>query len=332
MKLSIAYVKLVLVFVAVNIQFTFSQQSVSWTDMIGLSVIGNNIQKTRATNIWGDAGAASNQVLNSNTDGWVESTVLEVDKARVIGFSELNSDADYTTIDYGLYLRHTGQLQVYEKGVLKFTAANNYLNGDKVKVERVGGIINYIINNNIFYTSTIVSTTSLIVDLSIHHSNGTLNDVLISNSFSNTSASGQWMSSGADLYFENSVAIGRSSVVQDYLLSVEGKIITQEVKVTLDGWSDFVFENNYHLPSLKDVEIHIKENGHLKDIPSAEEVKKKGILLGDMDSKLLQKIEELTLYTIEQQKQIEVLKKENRELRLFSKRLTQIEKILNNKM
>jgi Na+/phosphate symporter len=62
---------------------------------------------------------------------------------------------------------------------------------------------------------------------------------------------------------------------------------------------------------LRDVENHIKEKGHLKDIPSASEVQKNGINLGEMDAKLLQKIEELTLYTIDQQKEIEELKKQN---------------------
>ena len=92
-------------------------------------------------------------------------------------------------------------------------------------------------------------------------------------------------------------------------LAVDGKIKTKEVKVTLDGWSDFVFEKEYNLPSLKEVETHIREKGHLKDIPSAKEVEENGIFLGKMNSKLLQKIEELTLYTIQQEKEIVDLNK-----------------------
>ena len=90
-------------------------------------------------------------------------------------------------------------------------------------------------------------------------------------------------------------------------LAVNGKIKAKEIKVET-GWRDSVFCNNYTLPTLKEVENHINEEGHLKDIPSAKEVEKNGISLGEMDSKLLQKIEELTLYTIQQQKEIEVLK------------------------
>jgi len=95
-----------------------------------------------------------------------------------------------------------------------------------------------------------------------------------------------------------------------FKLAVKGKIAATEVKVALyDNWPDFVFYNNYKLPTLSEVEKHIKEKGHLNDIPSAKEVSKNGILLGDMNAKLLQKIEELTLYTIAQEKEISSLKK-----------------------
>ena len=92
-------------------------------------------------------------------------------------------------------------------------------------------------------------------------------------------------------------------------LAVNGNIRAKEIKVET-GWSDFVFYDDYKLPTLEEVETHIKEKGHLKDIPSAKEVADNGIFLGEMDSKLLQKIEELTLYTIEQEKKIKALEKE----------------------
>ena len=92
-------------------------------------------------------------------------------------------------------------------------------------------------------------------------------------------------------------------------LAVEGSIGAREIKVEGSGWSDFVFEKNYELPTLENVEKHIKEKGHLQDIPSAKEVEKNGFFLGEMDAKLLQKIEELTLYTIQQEKKIKELEK-----------------------
>ncbi len=86
-----------------------------------------------------------------------------------------------------------------------------------------------------------------------------------------------------------------------YKLAVNGKLRAKEVVVET-GWADFVFEKEYNLPTLEEVENHIKENGHLKDIPSAKEVEENGVSLGQMDSKLLQKIEELTLYLLEEHK------------------------------
>ena len=109
------------------------------------------------------------------------------------------------------------------------------------------------------------------------------------------------------------VGIGTSN--PDAKLAVNGNIHTKEVKVDLVGWPDFVFEKEYHLPTLKEVESYIKEKGHLQNIPSAEEVEANGVKLGEMNSKLLQKIEELMLYTIQQQKEIESLKEQNIQFR-----------------
>ncbi len=77
------------------------------------------------------------------------------------------------------------------------------------------------------------------------------------------------------------------------------------------GWSDFVFEKKYQLRTLKQVEAYILEFGHLPEIPSANEIETKGADLGDLVKLQMQKIEELTLYIIEQNKRIEALEKKN---------------------
>jgi len=87
-------------------------------------------------------------------------------------------------------------------------------------------------------------------------------------------------------------------------LAVEGSIGARRVRVNPTGWADFVFEEDYELPALGEVEEYIKANKHLPDVPTAEEVEKEGVDLGEMNKKLLQKVEELTLYLIEQQKQL----------------------------
>lgn len=106
------------------------------------------------------------------------------------------------------------------------------------------------------------------------------------------------------------IAIGTTDLPTDqsYKLTVEGKIIAREMKVTqLEPWPDYVFTADYTLLNLYALDKFIAENSHLPDIPSAEDVAQEGVLLGEMQTKLLLKIEELTLYTIQQQKQIDAL-------------------------
>ncbi|MHC0446387.1 hypothetical protein ACWA1F_13335 [Flavobacterium sp. 3-218] len=109
-------------------------------------------------------------------------------------------------------------------------------------------------------------------------------------------------------------------------LDVNGTIHSKEVKVDMAGWDwpDFVFKKEYNLPTLEQVEKHITEKGHLENIPSEKEVLKSGINLGEMDAKLLQKIEELTLYMIE-------MKKENNEMKKDISALKQENKMLKSK-
>jgi len=109
------------------------------------------------------------------------------------------------------------------------------------------------------------------------------------------------------------VGIGTNAPHPNYKLSVNGKIRAKEIIVETN-WSDFVFEKDYNLMSLSDVENYINEYGHLTGVPSAIEVEKNGVALGNSQAVLLQKIEELTLYTIEMNKQMELLRAQNLEL------------------
>jgi hypothetical protein len=126
------------------------------------------------------------------------------------------------------------------------------------------------------------------------------------------------------------VSIGTVNRQEGYHLAVNGNIKSKEIKVET-GWSDFVFYKNYNLPTLEQVETHIAEKGHLKDIPSAKEVAKNGIFLGDMNAKLLQKIEELTLYAIAQEKKITAQQKAINQLESLKKRFDQLEKLIKDK-
>ncbi len=110
------------------------------------------------------------------------------------------------------------------------------------------------------------------------------------------------------------VGIGTTS--PDSKLSVKGNIRAHEIKVETAKCPDYVFAEDYKLPTLQETEKHIKDKGHLPGIPSATEVKANGVDLGAMNAKLLQKIEELTLHLIEQNKNQNKLQKEVQELKM----------------
>lgn len=107
-----------------------------------------------------------------------------------------------------------------------------------------------------------------------------------------------------------SVSIGTETPATGYLLSVAGKAICTEMKVQLQAnWPDYVFDEDYTLMKLEDLKIHLKNNKHLPGLPSAAEVEKdQGFEIGCMQQKLLEKVEELTLYIINQQDEINLLK------------------------
>ncbi|WP_428231959.1 hypothetical protein [Flavobacterium sp.] len=106
--------------------------------------------------------------------------------------------------------------------------------------------------------------------------------------------------------------VGIGTANPSSMLTVAGNIASREVKVTVDAGADFVFENDYNLPSLESVDKFIKENKHLPEIASAKKMQKDGINLSEMNIKLLQKIEEMTLYMIEMKKENE---KQNEEIK-----------------
>jgi hypothetical protein len=97
----------------------------------------------------------------------------------------------------------------------------------------------------------------------------------------------------------SSGSVGIGTTNPQYLLSVKGTVGAEEFIVTNTGWSDYVFQPGYRLQPLSEVNAYIQANHHLPNIPSEAEVKEKGANVGDMQTKLLAKIEELTLHLIQ---------------------------------
>ena len=115
-----------------------------------------------------------------------------------------------------------------------------------------------------------------------------------------------------DIIADNNIGIGTTSFTDGndtYRLSVDGKVRAHGVKV-YTTWADYVFKPDYDLKPLNEVEAFINKNGHLPNVPSEKEVLENGIELGAMNAKLLEKIEELTLYVIEQNKKITEMQSE----------------------
>lgn len=117
------------------------------------------------------------------------------------------------------------------------------------------------------------------------------------------------------MYKDGTVCIGTDNTPNTwkYKLYVADGILTERIKVAVVGtgdWSDFVFEDDYKLRGLDEVEDFIAENGHLPDVPSAAQVEENGYDMTTMDATLLQKIEELTLYIIELENRIDELEEE----------------------
>ncbi|MEP7103796.1 MAG: hypothetical protein ABI721_03745 [Candidatus Dojkabacteria bacterium] len=110
-----------------------------------------------------------------------------------------------------------------------------------------------------------------------------------------------------DIYIGTNGNVGIGTTTTDSKLNVNGTIKTKELIVTNSGWADYVFDNNYQLMSLSNLENFIAENKHLPDIPSAVQVETAGISVADMQIRQMAKIEELTLYTIQQDKKINEL-------------------------
>ncbi len=267
------------------------------------------------------------------------STNLEVVNGsfKVSGGSSLNQETARIVVDAGASTAHNLlELRNQNGIVLKATGENvgiGTTNPEK-KFTVQGSVL---LGNGNHYENIILETGQSVT--SFHGvfdikprtipGSGTAKHLTHFKNVTNTSGTG---TTRHNVAIDGNLALG-TTTTGNHKLAVEGSIGAREIKVEVGTWSDFVFKKDYNLPTLQEVEKHIAQNGHLKDIPSATEVENNGIFLGEMDAKLLQKIEELTLYTIQQQKEIDTQKekiqqieKENTILNNLLKQMTKLQK------
>lgn len=123
-------------------------------------------------------------------------------------------------------------------------------------------------------------------------------------------------------------SVGIGTPVPQSKLSVNGTVTAKQVKVTQTGWPDYVFDSAYILPSLSSITAFIKAEHHLPDIPSTKEIESRGLDLGDMQKKQMQKIEELILYIININKKQQAMELQVKQLAAANKKLNaQIRKL-----
>lgn len=121
---------------------------------------------------------------------------------------------------------------------------------------------------------------------------------------------------GASITLRGKVGVNIDNETENYALAVDGGIITTEIHIQrVNHWPDYVFDQGYRLMPLPDLRRYVENHRHLPGLPSEEEANREGYDMGEVQSALLQKIEELTLYTLRQQEEIEMLKKALQELK-----------------
>ncbi|QOD61385.1 hypothetical protein H9I45_02750 [Polaribacter haliotis] len=257
-----------------------------------------------------------------------------VDYARLTS-STLKVDDSNITVNYAQGMHRTLSLQ---NGTINNAASVLYLDYDVANTINITGDVSYIEAGEdvsltslttggekrfIYYKGNlksdfngVINVNKSIVDLENATDKVLVTKEFVKNEFTlgknqspwnNTNTTNANQNSTDINYLNGNVGIGTNDT-QGFKLGVNGNVAALDVKIdTYANWPDFVFGKLYQLPSLKQVEEYIQKNGHLENIPSAEKVKEDGFYLAKMNAKLLQKVEELTLYIINQDKRIKAL-------------------------
>ncbi len=265
----------------------------------GGTVTGNVYGSYSVGNI--DNGTVSQSVYGSYSFVDVESDAI-VGGNVYGGFFRVDCDSDPGGKAYGLYVDID---QNVDYGVYVEAGANNFFGGN---VDIGTGNAGFIFKPTTAPSSDVGGSTlaSIITTSGTSASSFHVGFEIPSNDandgfFVSTDSNQDGTVDTVALKINANGFVGIGTTSPDNRLDVKGTIRAEEVKVET-GWSDFIFNEDYVLPSLSEVESYIKDNKHLPDIPSAREVKQEGLAMSEMMTKQMQKIEELTLYLIQLEK------------------------------
>ena len=288
------------------------------------------------------AANAQDETVNGNltVTGRIYTDRIDMDNRRAFSFNNnwlyLNPFNDFTTGIYvGSKLRVNGDIASYAHSTTYLSNSNGYIYelGNRV-LTNAGGVINGSLTLK-DGSGLVLDRTSANGQVQIFFKEAGINRSQMISNF-NDDKFYFCHNGGNRIIIDGAGKIGIGNTSPSYRLDVTGtsrftqKMIVEDdieskkVKVTATPGSvpDYVFQPGYPLKSLTDLESYIKANSHLPNIPNAREIETKGQDVGEMQLKLLEKIEELTLYVIEQGKDLEKIKEENAQLKKQVQKLT----------
>lgn len=193
----------------------------------------------------------------------------------------------------------------------KNLAPQRFFTSTHARLVLLAVLLAVITSSDVLAQGTLIDNGSSTNRWLLHNPNDSRKSLFIAPEFNSGGwnwSNGTTFNSNGEVYIARGLGINNNTPgLGGFRLIVNGSALVERLSVSKPTGADFVFKEDYPLPSLTDVESYIKLHSHLPEIASADEMKAEGLELGTFTIKLLQKIEELTLYTIEQERRIQAL-------------------------